>query len=126
MTTSPFVQMASALTLHRHQAWQNDTTDTGGKPISRTERIRQLLRQEGRGMTSGEIAFDLGEHFPNFGAHLVWLLLKHDISKGRVRLADGLYYYNAEFDTDQATAIRAAEALLKRHGYVFTKTGKRT
>jgi len=91
--------------------------------ISRTERIRQLLRQEARGMTSGEIAFDLGKHFPNFCPSRVWMLLKHDISKGRVRLADGLYYYNAGFDTDIATEIRAAEALLKRHGYVFTKTG---
>ena len=119
MTTSPFVHMACALTLHQPRDWQ-PSPHAGAIPkdVSRTERIRQLLRLEGRAMTDAEIAFDMVDHFPNFGAHLVWLLLKYDIAKGRVRMIRaGLYRYNDEFDTTQAQALRDAEKLLKSHGY---------
>ena len=119
MTTSPFVHMACTLTLRVQCDWQpSQHAESIPKAISRTERIRQLLRLEGRAMTDAEIAFDMVDHFPNFGAHLVWLLLKYDIAKGRVRMIRaGLYRYNDEFDTDQAQALRDAEKLLKSHGY---------
>jgi len=119
MTTSPFVHMASALAQHPPRGWQPlQHAETIPKGVSRTERIRQLLRLEGRAMTDSEIAFDLVDHFPDFGANLVWLLLKYDIAKGRVRMIRaGLYRYNDEFDTAEAAALRDAEKLLRSHGY---------
>ena len=119
MTTSPFVHMACALTLHHPRDWQpSQHAEAIPKGVSRTDRIRQLLRLEGRAMTDSEIAFDLVDHFPDFGAHLVWLLLKYDIKKGRVlMIRPGLYRYNDEFDTAEAEALRNAEKLLRSHGY---------
>lgn len=117
MTTSPFVYMACALTLQKPRAWPAEAAaiEPG---LSRTERIRQLLKRTGTAMTEAEIAWDMADHFPNFGAHLVWLLLKYDISKGRVHMIrPGLYRYNEEFDTAQAQALRDAEKLLRTHGY---------
>lgn len=115
--TSPFAQMASTLAGHRAGA----TPIAQGpipKDLPRVERIRRLLKNSGCAMTDAEIAWDMAEHFPNFGTHLVWLLLKYDIAKGRVRMIrHGLYRWNDEFDTAEAAAIRAAEKLLKAHGY---------
>jgi hypothetical protein len=111
--------MACALTLHHPRDWAlSQHAESISKGVSRTERIRQLLRLEGRAMTDSEIAFDLVDHFPDFGAHLVWLLLKYDIKKGRVlMIRPGLYRYNEEFDTAEAEALRNAEKLLRSHGY---------
>ena len=117
MTTSPFVHMACALTLHHPRSWPAESAaiEPG---LSRTERIRRLLKSTGAAMTDAEIAWDMADHFPNFGAHLVWLLLKYDIAKGRVRqIRPGLYRWNEDYDTAQATALREATALLKKHGY---------
>lgn len=94
--------------------------------ISRVERIRQLLKSTGTAMTDAEIAWDMADHFPNFGANLVWLLLKHDIAKGRVRMIrHGLYRWNDEYEGATQTAIRAAIKLLKRHGYQVTEPGSK-
>jgi hypothetical protein len=68
-------------------------------------------------MTAAEIAWDMDSDFPNFGSHLVWLLLKHDIAKGRVALADGRYSWVHAYDTAEAALIRKALKLLKKHGY---------
>ena len=117
MTTSPFVHMACALTLHHPRDWsaQSEAIEPG---LSRTERIRRLLKSTGAAMTDAEIAWDMADHFPNFGTHLVWLLLKYDIAKGRVRMIrPGLYRWNDDYDTAQATALREATALLTKHGY---------
>lgn len=116
-TTSPFVHMACSLTLQPVHTWkaQADAIEPG---IGRTERIRRLLKATGAAMTDAEIAWDMADHFPNFGAHLVWLLLKHDISKGRVRqIRPGLYRWNDEYDTAHAAAVRNAVKLLKAAGY---------
>jgi hypothetical protein len=59
----------------------------------------------------------MGEEFPNFGSHLVWLLLKYDIQKGRVILDGGRYTWNHAFDTAEAASIRSAVQLFQRHGY---------
>ena len=115
MTTSPFVHMACSLTL-RPASWGAAQVETD-KATSRTERIRQLLKAARTPMTAGEIAFDMADDFPNFGSHLVWLLLKYDISKGRVTLTDGLYAYNHAFDTAAEAAVRDAVKLLKANGY---------
>lgn len=117
MTASPFIHMACSLTLrpaHWHTEQAEDTKST-----SRTERIRQMLRAARRPVTAAEIAFDMADDFPNFGSHLVWLLLKHDISKGRITLTDSLYAYRHDFDTDAEAAVRDAIKLLKAHGYTL-------
>lgn len=117
MNSSPFDHIARSLTAPRVRTRQ--TPAHAIEPgISRTERIRRLLKATGAAMTDAEIAWDMEDHFPNFGAHLVWLLLKNDIKKGRVRMIrHGLYRWNDEYDSTQAEAIRAAEKLLKAHGY---------
>jgi hypothetical protein len=113
--------MACTLTLRPVSQW--DRLASGESldlptDLSRVERIRQLLKGEGRAMTDAEIAFDMADHFPNFNTNLVWLLLKHDISKGRVRMIrHGLYRWNEEYESAEATAIRAAVKLLTTHGY---------
>lgn len=117
MTSSPFIHMACSLTL-RTAHWHAEQAETI-KDTSRTERIRQLLRAARRPVTAAEIAFDMADDFPNFGSHLVWLLLKYDISKGRVTLNDGLYAYRHEFDTAAETALRDAVKLLKAAGYTL-------
>lgn len=117
MTSSPFDHIARSLTAPQVRTWHTHaaTIEPG---ISRTERIRRLLKATGAAMTDAEIAWDMEDHFPNFGAHLVWLLLKNDIKKGRVRMIrHGLYRWNLEYDAAQAEAIRAAEKLLTAHGY---------
>ena len=115
MTASPFVHMACSLTL-RPAHWHTEQAEAT-KSTSRTERIRQLLRAARRPVTAAEIAFDMADDFPNFGSHLVWLLLKYDINKGRVTLTDGLYAYRHDFDTAAEAAVRDAVKLLKAHGY---------
>jgi hypothetical protein len=109
--------MVCSLTLQPASNWKPAQQEPEPAGLSRTERIRRLLRSARRPVTAEEIAFDMAEHFPNFGSHLVWLLLKYDMAKGRVLLDGGLYRWNAEFDTAEAQAIRAAEKLLRQHGY---------
>ena len=112
---NPFTQMASSLTAHALPAWTQSEPITKG--LSRTERIRCLLRAATRPVTAAEIAFDMEDEFPNFGSGLVWLLLKYDIQKGRVILVRGKYIWNQEYDTAESAAIRDAVKLLKKHGY---------
>lgn len=117
MTSSPFIHMACSLTLQPVRTWKAEV-DAIEPGLNRTERIRRLLKATGAALTDAEIAWDMADHFPNFGAHLVWLLLKHDISKGRVRqIRPGLYRWNDEYDTAEAAAVRDAIKLLKTHGY---------
>lgn len=110
---NPFTQMATVLTASSVPAW--NVADIPEKGLSRTETIRRLLKAANRPVTAAEITFDV--EFPNFGSHLVWLLLKHDISKGRVIFKDGRYSWSHEYDSAQATAIRDAIKLLKSNGY---------
>ncbi|WP_146187735.1 hypothetical protein [Limnohabitans sp. T6-5] len=72
-------------------------------------------------MTAAEIAYDVD--LPSHTQNLVWLLLKYDIKKGRVLFSDGMYAWNAEFDSAEKTAIRAAIKLLKKNGYTVTEGG---
>jgi hypothetical protein len=117
---SPFEQMSQ--TLARHQpaksVWQPGLEP---KSQSRVGTIRDLLKHEARPMSAAEIAFDVD--LPSFNQNLVWLLLKHDIQKGRVMLTNGLYAWNAEFDTAEGAAIRAAIKLLEKSGYTVKKVG---
>lgn len=116
---NPFTQMAATLARAHTPAWVSQVAPEPG--MSRTERIRRLLKASSRPVTAAEICFDMAEHFPNFGSHLVWLLLKYDISKGRVTLDNGKYRWNKEYETAQAQAIRAAIKLLEQHGYEVTQ-----
>jgi hypothetical protein len=103
-------------TLARRQpvksAWQPGLAP---KSQTRVGGIRDLLKSEARPMTAAEIAFDVD--LPSHTQNLVWLLLKYDIQKGRVLLVDGMYSWNFEHDSAEATAIRAAIKLLKKNGY---------
>lgn len=116
---STFNHMATALMRKSIAPWSE--ADIPEKGLSRTERIRRLLRAAHRPVSAAEIAFDMEDHFPNFGSGLVWLLMKYDISKGRVIFARNLYSWNHDYETAQATAIREAEKLLRSHGYKVVK-----
>ena len=115
---NPFEQLTK--TLARSQPakpiWQ-----PGLHPKSQTRvgTIRGLLKSQARPMSAAEIAYDVD--LPSFNQNLVWLLLKHDIQQGRVLFSDGLYAWNAEHETAEATAIRKAIKLLKKSGYTVTK-----
>lgn len=111
-----FQQMAAVLTASSIPAWSVGAAQIE-KGLSRTERIRRLLKAAARPVSAAEIAFDMGEEFPNFGSHLVWLLLKYDLQKGRVHLRDGKYTWNHEFDAAESQAIRSAVQLLRKHGF---------
>lgn len=117
---NPFTHMAKALSAANVNAW-GEADIPAEKGLSRTERIRRLLRAAHRPVRAAEIAFDLEDHFPNFGSHLVWLLMKHDIGKGRVIFSRGLYSWSHDYESAQATAIREAEKLLRSHGYKVVK-----
>lgn len=120
MAMNPFEQMSKALA-HNKPAksfWQNDSTP---KSQSRVGVIRDLLKSQARPMSSAEITFDVD--LPSFNQNLVWLLLKYDISKGRVLFSGGLYAWNAEFDSRDEVRIRAAIKLLKKNGYTVKKGG---
>lgn len=117
-TPNPFRQITRSLCARALPDWT--ASEPQAKPLSRTETIRRHLRETGRAMTSEEIAFDLDEALPNFGSHLVWLLLKHDVKKGRI-VFDGRYSWSTDYDTAEAAAIRAAVKLLKAHGYGVTE-----
>lgn len=112
---NPFAQMAAALTAHTAPAW-GAVGDEVSKPV-RTEMLRQLLRAAQRPVTDFELCEEMVIHFPDFEPNRVWLLLKHDLGKGRVKRRDGRWEYNHAFDTDEHEAIRTAVKLLKRHGY---------
>lgn len=112
---SGFTQMAAVLARNNLPAWGASEKPAMG--LSRTERIRQLLKSANRPVTAEEIAWDMEDEFPNFGVHLVWLLLKYDISKGRILLEKGRYSWSHTYDTAEASAIREAVKLLKHHGY---------
>jgi hypothetical protein len=117
---NPFEQMANSL---KRQAPAKSFWQPGSAPKSQTRvgAIRDLLKSEARPMTAAEIAFDVD--LPSHTQNLVWLLLKYDIKKGRVLLSEGLYTWNAEFDSREEVAIRAAIKLLKKNGYTVTKGG---
>lgn len=114
---SSFALMARTLGASSLPDWVAQAKPAQG--LSRTETIRRHLKASGCAMTSEEIAFDLDDALPNFGHHLVWLLLKHDVKKGRI-IFDGRYSWSQEYDTAEAFAIRAALKLLKANGYKVT------
>ena len=116
-TLNPFQQMSASLRKVRPPSLQPGQAEhTPYKPITRTETIRRLLKATDRAKSAAEIAWDMDD-FPNFGTHLVWLLLKHDIKNNRVIFQDGLYRWNREHDSAEATKVRAAVKLLLRKGY---------
>lgn len=124
MTASPFVHMACSLTLRPLRDWQPSNAETAEPRLTRTERIRRLLKERNGPVTAAEITWDMAEHFPNFGSHLVWLLLKYDIAKGRVLFAADKYSWNHAYETAEAQAIRDAVKLLKRSGYHVEKDAR--
>jgi hypothetical protein len=89
---------------------------------SRTECIREVLRQAGRPMAAAEILFDAGDLLPySANTSLVSMLLKWDIRQGRVVYEDGRYLWNSDAAAAEAAEVRAALRLLRRHGYLCTQ-----
>ena len=84
-----FQKMSVTLAGSNRQVSPRAPIEEDCKKLSRTETIRRLLKASNRPMTSAEITFDLEDSFPNFGSHLVWLLLKYDIEKSRVTAVGG-------------------------------------
>ena len=85
---------------------------------SRTECIREILRQSGRPMSAAEILFDAGDEVPyTANTSLVSMLLKWDIKQGRVLFDDGRYTWNSLAAAAEAAAVRVALKLLRKHGY---------
>jgi hypothetical protein len=109
---NPFAQMAN--TLAKQSSFPTAPPIRQNRAgTTRTESIRELLREATRPLSAAEIAFDLD--LPS--SCTVWLLMKYDMQKGRVLLADGLYRWCHEYDTLEAEELRDAVKLLKRHGY---------
>ena len=107
---SPIAAMVAALTKPPPAPPQIVLT-----PGTRTDQIRQLLRQ-GR-FTSPAIAGYVSLARPA----LVGALLKADILAGRVLFCDGCYEWNHDLDDETAEEIKAAAQLLRKHGYQVSR-----
>jgi hypothetical protein len=102
--------------LGRVRAW-SITPDEKAKPISKTQRMREYLRENG--WANSHTLADEAD-VPEVG--LVGALLKGDIAKGRVLRTGNGYAWNIEYErTQQQEELRRAIALLKRHGYQVKK-----
>jgi hypothetical protein len=110
--------MACSLTLKPVADWTGPTEPIP-EGLTRTEQIRRLIKGANRPLTAHEITWDMADHFPDFGSHLVWLLMKYEMEKGRVIFdkARGTYAWNHDYDTAEAAEIRAAIVFLRKNGY---------
>ena len=111
---STFTQMAAVLSVTNWPAIPK--TDPGTPGISKTERMRQYLREHGWA-NSSTLAMEADA--PQTA--LVGALLKGDLSKGRVIRDGNGYRWNRAFDDRTADRIKRAVALLRRHGYEVKK-----
>lgn len=110
---NPFIQMATALAKQASFPTAPAIRKHRSSEPTRTDCIRNLLRESTRPLIAAEIAFDLD--LPS--SCTVWLLMKYDMQKGRVLLSDGFYTWNHEYDTQEAAELRDAVKLLRKHGY---------
>lgn len=114
MSITPFGLMTAHLVNQAVLAQQIETLRQPGQ--GPTDAMRALLRKGGR-YRSRELAAAAG-----VSSAQVMPLLKNDINTGRVlrvRGTDGRTLYQAAPDADLelADALRAAEQLLRRHGW---------
>lgn len=113
---SPIAQMASVLARPAFPAYRRHTHEEA-RPLSRSERIRELLRERGP-LDSHDICenvdFDLEPK-------TVSALLKADLLTGRVLRRDGRYEWNAEYSAKLGRQLSEAVKLLRRHGYLVQK-----
>ena len=110
---STFTQMANVLARQPAFPAAPAVRKRSQAGTTRTDSIRELLRKAARPLSAAEIAFDLD--LPS--SCTVWLLMKYDMQKGRVLLADGRYTWNHDYDTLEAQELRDAVKLLVHHGY---------
>jgi len=80
--------------------------------MTRTEAIRDLLRTSG---PKNALAIAVILELPDSGR--VAALLKEDLRKGAVRLVDGRYEINPDYDAQLLRDLNQAAALLRRHGW---------
>lgn len=116
--TSPFTFMAATLGRlgHAGPAFPCAPRREPAR-ISRTERIRELLRQRGP-LSSAAIATELDLSTQG----LVGALLKADLHAGRAFHQGGLYHWDHAFDEQLQREIAEAIHLLKKNGYSVERT----
>lgn len=112
-SVNPFTQMATVLASQPAFPTATPVRKSRAGGVTRTDSIRDLLRESSRPLSAAEIAYDLD--LPS--SCTVWLLMKYDMQKGRVLLADGRYTWNHDYDTMEAQELRDAVKLLRRYGY---------
>jgi hypothetical protein len=114
---NPFAPMAASLLRTVSTATQAAPLDENE---NRTERIRKVLREAGRPMSSIEIVVKAG--FPRgTNSGLVGALLKWDIRQRRVVYDADHYYWNDEEAAREAAELRHAAQLLRRHGFTVSE-----
>ena len=112
---NPFSQITNTLT--GRSAWSMaKPVEAKEKPISKTERMRDYLRNEGPAN-----CHTLAMEAEVLSTSLVGSLLAGDIEKGRVFFRQGKYHWNPEYDEALHQKLQEAIALLKRHGYQVKK-----
>lgn len=110
---SPFASMAVALSVPPRTPWPGTPASAPRDPgASRTESIRQLLRERGS-MSALAVALELELPSPS----LVGALLKADLHAGRAFHRGGEYHWDHTYDEQLAREIAEAIHLLKKHGY---------
>ena len=109
--------MAQMLTRRDWPAYRSpDAFGTEDRVLTRTEQLRQLLRQRGP-MTAQQLAeaVDLPRNT------LVGALLKGDLHRGSVMFEGGRYEWQHGFDAELETELGRAAALLRRHGWAVSR-----
>lgn len=113
MESNPFSQMVGALRGTDRPAFPIVDVPLRSHEPSKTERLRQLIKAQGPvSPLSLAVQIDL-----EGGAGLVRALLKSDFDRKSVIARNGKYLWNPQFDADLHEQLRAAERLLRGHGY---------
>ena len=117
MTANPFANLIQQITHQRRAARTFSVNHSENRPMTKTDRMRQYLRQRGEA-TAADLAIeaDLCGSTGN-----VYALLKNDIAKGSIELRGGLYCWVESFDLDEHHRIRDAIKTLKAAGYKVAK-----
>lgn len=112
---TPFDNIAA--TLAGRSPWSfRVSTQNDPKPTSKTERMRNYLRQHGSAS-----AATLADEADVPQTALVGALLKGDMARGSVFHRGNRYHWNHQFDADLHKQLSKAAALLRANGYTVTK-----
>lgn len=117
MTANPFANLIQQITHQRRAARTFSVNHSENRPMTKTDRMRQYLRQRGEA-TAADLAIeaDLCGSTGN-----VYALLKNDIAKGAIELRGQYYVWVDSFDAQKQQLIREAIRTLMRAGYTVIK-----